>query len=219
MACCSAVWLPGFNHYMNFAAVLLTPLVLLLPAAGTVESNKAIVDDLRTAEAVSIGARGGKTANAVSDRAEVSMKPAWPLDFAAQSFQPDTAWQVRIEQRMTIRINPRAPMPARPDMLFNLPNREIGPHFSERKMGKCVPAAGISGVQPNGGNRLLLFMRDRRIVSAELERACRARDFYSGFYLSQSEDGQLCVNRDTLLSRSGANCKLSRIRQLIEVDD
>lgn len=204
---------------MNFSAVLLMPLVLLLPAVGTVEGNRGIVSDAGTSEAASIDPGEVDSANAVSERGEVSMQPAWPLDFAAQGFKPDSAWQVRIEQRMTIRISPRAPMPTRPDMLFNLPNREIGPTFTERKMGKCVPIAGISGVQPNGSNRLLLFMRDRRIVSAELERACRARDFYSGFYLSQSEDGQLCVDRDTLLSRSGANCKLSRIRQLIEVRD
>jgi hypothetical protein len=60
-------------------------------------------------------------------------------------------------------------------------------------------------------------MRDRRIVQARLERACRARDFYSGFYLARSSDGKLCVDRDTLQSRSGANCKLTRFRQLVEV--
>ena len=86
-------------------------------------------------------------------------------------------------------------------------------------MGKCLAVSGIAGVQSGGGSRLILFMRDRRIVSASLERACRARDFYSGFYLSQSEDGRLCVDRDTLLSRSGANCKLTRLRQLVEVDE
>jgi hypothetical protein len=119
---------------------------------------------------------------------------------------------------MTIRISPR-PSPVRPNMLVDLPGREISPRFLERKIGKCLPVSGIAGVQPNGGSRLLLFMRDQRIVSAELERACRARDFYSGFYLSRSTDGRLCVDRDTLLSRSGANCRLSRIRQLVETDD
>ena len=86
-------------------------------------------------------------------------------------------------------------------------------------MGKCLSVSAISGVQPNGGNRLLLFMRDERIVSAELERACRARDFYSGFYLSQNNDGKLCVGRDQLQSRSGVNCKLSSLRRLVESDD
>jgi hypothetical protein len=74
-------------------------------------------------------------------------------------------------------------------------------------------------VQPDRGSRLILYMRDRRMLSATLERACRARDFYSGFYVDRTNDGQLCVDRDTLLSRSGANCKLTRIRQLIETGE
>src|SRR3546814_6341601 len=103
-------------------------------------------------------------------------------------------------------------------MFFGIPDEDMESHFSERKIGKCLPIAGIAGVQPNGSNHLLLFMRDQRLVSAELERACRARDFYLGFYLSRTSDGQLCVDRDTLLSRSGMNCKLTRIRQLIADD-
>ena len=84
-------------------------------------------------------------------------------------------------------------------------------------MGKCVPVSSIAGVQPDSGQRLILFMRDRRIVRARLERSCQARDFYSGFYLSRSSDGKLCIDRDTLQSRSGANCKVTRFRELIEV--
>jgi hypothetical protein len=52
-----------------------------------------------------------------------------------------------------------------------------------------------------------------------LNRACRARDFYSGFYVERASDGRICVDRDTLLSRSGANCKLTRIRQLVDADE
>ena len=110
-------------------------------------------------------------------------------------------------------------MPVQPNFLVDLPNRAITPRFVERKIGKCLPVASIAGVQADRENRLLLFMRDRRIVSAALERACRAQDFYSGFYMSRTGDGQLCVDRDSLQSRSGANCKLTRIRQLIESED
>lgn len=142
-----------------------------------------------------------------------------PFSLLATAFREVSARQVRIERHTTIRISPRsAPMPA-PNMLMDLPGGEIGPRFAERKIGKCLSAGDIAGVQASGGNRLILFLRDRRVISAELERACRSRDFYSGFYLSRSEDGKLCVDRDTLLSRSGANCKLSRIRQLVEIDN
>jgi hypothetical protein len=130
--------------------------------------------------------------------------------------EPLRANQVRIEEHVTIRVTPLAAPVQAPNMLVDLPQRALAPRLTERKMGKCLPAAGISGVQVQRDNKLLLFMRDRRIVSAALERACTARDFYSGFYLSRSDDGRLCVDRDTLRSRSGANCKITKIRQLVE---
>lgn len=140
------------------------------------------------------------------------------LYLAADGFRPPVEHQVRIEQRMTIRISPRAE-PPRANLVMDLPRRAVGPRFMERKMGKCVAVSGIVGVEAGGGNQLILFLRDRRMVSASLERACRARDFYSGFYLERNDDGRLCVERDTLLSRSGANCQLTRFRQLVEIED
>ena len=171
---------------MSFVSTLLAPLLLLFPGGA---ADKAVREE-PAAESLLI-----------RPRIDVAREEGWN--------------QVRIEQRMTIRITPHAaPMPS---MLFDLPDREVGPRFIERKMGKCLAVSGIAGVQSGGGSRLILFMRDRRIVSANLERACRARDFYSGFYLARSEDGQLCVDRDALQSRNGANCRLTKFRQLIEV--
>lgn len=183
----------GTNVTMNLAAAMLYPIMLLLPVAGVTDGQPE-------------GDSGS----------EVSSMPAREAPF--QHVEPESAWQVRVEQRMTIRISPRASRPISPDMFVGLPEREMRARFSERKIGKCLSAGLIAGVQPDRENRLLLFMRDRRVISAELERACRARDFYSGFYLARSPDGQLCVDRDTLLSRSGMNCRLTRIRQLVEAD-
>lgn len=201
---------------MSFASVLLYPILLLLPAAGA--SDGAAREDAAS-----------ETAPAPSDVPADSQ--AWPRTeipalssdspLAAsllRSVDPLDAWQVRIEQRMTIRISPRASAPMPPNMFVGIPGGDGVPQMTERKIGKCVNIAGIAGVQPDRSNRLLLFMRDRRLVSAELDRSCRARDFYSGFYLERSDDGRLCVDRDTLLSRSGMNCKLTRIRELVEQD-
>ncbi len=90
-----------------------------------------------------------------------------------------------------------------------------------------APAAGApsgAAAQPGGAvggapsspptNRLLLFMRDQHIVVAALEKACRAEDFYSGFYVARNGDGLLCTDRDTLQSRSGASCKVKALREL-----
>lgn len=197
---------------MNLAAALLYPIVLLLPAAGVVES--AAEDQRAVPDAVAPEAAAPRVWPQLPPPV---LAPDWPFATAMlDSATPQPGWQVHIEQRMQIRITPRAPMPRRPDMFVGIPEPEFGVRFSERKIGKCLSIAGIAGVQPEQGTRLLLYMRDRRIVVAELERSCRARDFYSGFYLSRTDDGQLCVDRDTLLTRSGMNCKLTRIRQLVE---
>ena len=134
----------------------------------------------------------------------------------ADSFRAEPAEQVRIEQRMVIRITPLGPQR---EMLADLPRAPLASRFSERKIGKCVKVAGIAGVQIGGDDRLMLFMRDQRLIGAKLDKACRARDFYSGFYVERSSDGKLCVDRDVIHSRSGATCSFSRMRQLIAVED
>jgi hypothetical protein len=182
-------------YRMSVIATLFAPLALLMPAPVA-------------AEPVS-GARGDLGAQNSGDLS------IW--EQITESFRIPSQNQVRIEQRMTIRISPRPSV--LPNMLMDLPVGEVGPRFTERRMGQCFAVSGIAGVQSGGRSTLILFMRDQRMISVALERACLARDFYSGFYVERNADGQICVDRDTLLSRSGANCKLTRIRQLIEADD
>ena len=210
---------------MSLAAFLLAPLAMLLPspgaAVGAADGKVAGQRDLLEipTHAASVDATGGggtRRAAPSSTQPDPAGTTSWPYRLLLHGFDGGTANQVRIEQRMTIRIAPRAA--AEPNMLADIPTREVGPKFIERKVGKCLPVARIAGVQASGPSKLILYLRDQRIVSAELERACRSRDFYSGFYLSRSDDGMLCVDRDTLLSRSGANCKLTRFRQLIEAE-
>lgn len=126
--------------------------------------------------------------------------------------------QVRIDRRVIIRISPQRSS-NRGNLLARLPRNGLRTRFEERDMDRCLPVNRISGVQTGTGNRLLLFLSDNRIVSVNLERACRARDFYSGFYVERSDDGQICVDRDELQSRSGAKCEVERMRQLVAVRD
>lgn len=197
---------------MNFAAAILVPLALMVPARGGVEAPSDPAADL-------VSTQAGEPQDPQTERVDTPPIAAWQrLHIVTYSFEPAPAQQVRIEQRVIIRISPRTDA-RQQSSVVELPDRAIGPRFVERKIGKCVTASHISGVQTGMGNRLLLFMSDHRIISAMLEKSCRSRDFYSGFYLSKSDDGQLCVSRDTLQSRSGATCKLSQLRQLVEVGD
>lgn len=193
---------------MTFAAALFAPLVLLLPGAG---------DTIRTAPAAPLEVEASSHSYASSGSPSVWREQTEWQELVDTFRRAPTQNQVRIEQRMTIRIIPR-PSP-QVNVLSALPDGEVANRYVEKRIGKCVPVSGIAGVQANGPNNLILFMRDQRMVMAALERACRARDFYSGFYLERSTDGKLCVDRDTLLSRSGAHCKLTRIRQLVAARD
>jgi hypothetical protein len=191
---------------MSLAAVLLMPFVFLAPDTGAAEPygpySSALGEEPAGARVIGAGA-GDMIFREVAER-----------------FRHQPQYQVRIEQHMTIRIAPQSrPVTLPPRFMLDMQQRELAPRYVERNIGRCVSVANISGVQPDEGSRLILFLRDRRMISAMLDRACRARDFYSGFYVERASDGRICVDRDTLLSRSGANCKLTRIRQLIDADE
>ncbi len=147
-------------------------------------------------------------------------------DFAPSALQPvdpasmPVAEQVSIQQSVTIRINPRpAPMPMQTALFA--PGFEGGsePRFIERKFGKCLSINAIFGVQPVTNDKLLLILNDRRMVTAQLEKGCQARQFYSGFLIKRNADGQVCASRDALQSRSGASCQVTGFRQIIQLDD
>ena len=200
---------------MSLVTALLAPLALLLSAGGVLEplSNGS---DLSKARALRADDQPNRLAMQPGGMLP-ALDPADTVIFQTitQSFQVEPQNQVRIEQRLTIRITPRASAP-QPNMLVDLPTRPLPQRLVERDFGNCLSIAGIAGVEVSNTNQLILYMRDHRVLSAGLERACNARDYYSGFYVERNSDGQICVKRDNLLSRSGATCKLSRIKQLVE---
>ncbi|MDE2437389.1 MAG: hypothetical protein KGM49_14125 [Sphingomonadales bacterium] len=195
------------NPFLN----LLAPLMLMLPTAIVVEETRPAPLPTREPETVQFSVPSGPVSHA-SGKASEAM---------AQYFRPGDAQQVRIEERVTIRIAPRSvPTPMMPSMFaqeFDPP--ASGPRYTERKMGKCLPVAGILGVQPGGRNRLIMMMRDRRTVSATLSKSCQAQAFYSGFLVAKSADGMICQGRDQLLARNGTNCTVAGFRQIVELGD
>ena len=185
---------------MNGIASLFAPLVLLLSSGNAQAPETQLLPP-------------------PEDNPEIASEPGQMRGWIALEAVRDVPIfaQVRIEQRVIVRIAPSAA--ARHSMMADLPQREIETRFEERKMGKCINLRSIAGVQANEGTRLLLFLRDRRIVSAHLEKACRARDFYSGFYVEKDNDGNICIERDKLMSRAGAKCEIARLRELVAVRD
>lgn len=185
---------------MKRALALLAPAVLMavpLPGAGRASASLVPAGAMQARHAVP---------GAGSD--------VW--DELVDSFRSEPQAQVRIERRVIVRISPRMP-------LQNEAAGSTAPkssrRFEERRMGKCVPVKAIGSVQISLQDRLLLFMRDQRIVSVRLEKSCNVRDFYSGFYVESSEDGMICAGRDTLHSRAGVTCDVAKLHRLVPQKD
>ncbi|MEP2736141.1 MAG: hypothetical protein ABJP34_07560 [Erythrobacter sp.] len=191
--------MPSFLAYF-------APLALLLPAAGSddggaLDDDQANLDPKR-AEQIAKGANASKVSR------EIVLAP--------RSVSLPIQQQVRIERRVIVRIAPQSPR-SRANLVADLPSRAPSSKLVERKTGKCIPVSSIAGVQTSSGSKLLLYLRDRRVLTVKLEKSCRSRDFYSGFYVEKNKDGKLCVDRDELHSRSGAKCEVERMRQLVRV--
>lgn len=207
-------------------------LTLILPLLGQASSapvNSTPIAPVSSPHAPACKASGGgdgPLANGpVFENAQHSDPKPEPVtsDLSATNFleallNSATANQYRVERRVTIRIAPYR-QSNRNSLLAQLPRRGVARAYEERKMDSCVPVSGIAGVQTGTGNRLLLFLRDQRIISLNLERGCEARDFYSGFYVERNDDGRLCVKRDQLQSRSGAKCEVERMSRLVPAED
>lgn len=182
----------------------LAPLALILPFGV---SDGSIVGEI------------DKSARLDPREVEVLSGPSSKLEATANSFTglpPNVAYQVRIERRVTVRISPRRVSP-RQNLAADLEELPQPIRYEEGDNTECVSINSIAGVQTGSGDRLVLYLRDQRMLSARLEKSCRARDFYSGFYVEWGEHGNICVNRDKLQSRAGAKCALSRMRELTPI--
>jgi len=189
--------------FAEFAA----PFALMLPLLGTAVNDQAAKPASSTEPAHLAEESAGK---APIPSQSISAFQAWQSDLRLN--------QIRIERRVIVRIGPQRSANRR-NMLATLPQRALTTRYKERKTDKCVAVERIAGVQTGSGNRLLLFMQDQKILSINLEKACRARDFYSGFYVERAKDGQLCVDRDKLHSRNGTHCEIDRMMQLVALED
>jgi len=155
---------------------------------------------------------GGLAAGAHAGALNTPFEAAPPQPI--KPWAPAPAHQVSIERHVSVRVSPAGSVVSQ-EVMVSLEQHSVPANFAERKIGKCVNVGAIGAVQGGDSNQLLLFMRDSRLIAAELEKTCTARDFYSGFYIARNSDGRLCVRRDALQARSGARCRLRRMREWV----
>jgi hypothetical protein len=92
------------------------------------------------------------------------------------------------------------------------------PPFAELKETKgprCIASVAIGGAAVMAGNSVDFILRGGGRVRARFRSSCPALDYYSGFYLSPTADGQICADRDAVRSRAGGECEIDRFRLLV----
>ena len=140
---------------MTTFSVFLAPLALLLPGASPPPHDAA------DPQLVEVG----------DDAAPVAtLPPGW---FALGAMLRPIANQVRIEQRVILRISPRAP--EMQSMVSEMRRRAPNMHWEERKTGGCLPMTSLVGVRIGGEDQLVLYTRDRSMFRARLGDACHGR--------------------------------------------
>ena len=138
------------------------------------------------------------------------------FDEHVQSGSGAGQFQMRIEQRIIIRVPRQSISPASSPVLGSLKSRPI--KFDEQKIGKCLIMDRFVASRPGGGSKenLELVTRDGSVVRAYLGGGCLAREFYAGAYMERPSDGKLCVDRDLMHARTGAKCEIDKFRLLVQ---
>jgi hypothetical protein len=127
-----------------------------------------------------------------------------------------TYFQLRVQQRVIIRVPRQTATPAATAAFGNLKSKPI--KYDEKKIGKCLIMDRFVASRPGGGSKenLELVTRDGTLVRAYLGDGCLAREFYAGAYMERPSDGKLCVDRDMMHARTGAKCEIDKFRLLVE---
>lgn len=116
-----------------------------------------------------------------------------------------TVTQITIQQSVIVRVPNRAPRPK--------PMR-----WKEKKGPKCIAMATIAGAAIVADDAIDLALRGGQRMRAQFSSSCPALDYYSGFYILPTDDGQICVDRDVIRTRSGGQCEIQRFRILVPRD-
>jgi len=142
-----------------------------------------------------------------------------PISIPAPGEATAGFWQVVIEQQLIIRV------PAQRSSLNNFSAspapevrlRQAPVEWKEKKAPKCVAMRNILGMQATERDSIDLITRQKQRLRAQLNRGCRGLDFYAGFYMQGTKDGQLCEDRDEIHARTGAKCQIEKFRLMVPV--
>lgn len=116
--------------------------------------------------------------------------------------------QLMIQRRVVVRVPAMRLQAAPVPMPQPIPLKEV-------KGPKCLVMSQLAGAAITRPDSVDLYLRGGRRLRAQLDDDCPALDYYSGFYLAPTKDGQVCGGRDTIHARSGGKCLIDRFRELV----
>ena len=113
--------------------------------------------------------------------------------------------QVQVQRNSIVRVPPAAP-PSR------LPQAT---RWKEKGAPNCIRWSNMAAAMVSSPTTIDLIVRGSTRYRVQLEKSCQAIDFYSGFYVKATKDGQVCKDRDSIHSRSGGECMIDKFKTLV----
>jgi hypothetical protein len=112
--------------------------------------------------------------------------------------------QLRIQRTTIIRVPPAAP-----SVIISEPVR-----WKEKGGPDCIKWSAIAGAMISSPTSLDVIIRGGKRYRVKLNKSCQAAEFYADFYVKATPDGQICQSRDSIYSRAGGECGISKFKRL-----
>lgn len=138
---------------------------------------------------------GALLAVATPEVAEILRSPGRPDVMVAQ---------LRIQRTTIIRVPPAAP-----SVIISEPVR-----WKEKGGPDCIKWSAIAGAMISSPSSLDVIIRGGKRYRVKLNKSCQAAEFYADFYVKATPDGQICQSRDSIYSRAGGECGISKFKRL-----
>lgn len=107
------------------------------------------------------------------------------------------------QERVIVRVplRPRPPQPPR--------------EWVEKGSKRCLNAENLTGAVIHEDDTIDLVMRGGERWRMTLQDSCPGLGFYRGFYIRQTNDGEICARRDSIHDRSGGECGIGSFKRLV----
>jgi len=113
--------------------------------------------------------------------------------------------QIQVQRNSIVRVPPAAPPSRRPQAV----------RWKEKGAPNCIRWSNMAAAMVSSPTTIDLIVRGGTRYRVKLEKSCQAIDFYSGFYVKATKDGQVCEDRDSIHSRSGGECVIGKFKTLV----